>query len=131
MPDDIEMQLQAAIQSIADNHVQAARQWFGMAFDYSPESLRLVDEAISMFHAGDVMDSTVEAYGAYIGETIRRTHGGTWRREGNEPPTFCGIGQMDCTIFPFNWAAKRLREGEGESIAFKYAALLQSLGQNG
>jgi hypothetical protein len=71
--------LTTAIQKLAAKHVAVGKTVFGIEFDYSEESLQKLDEAISKhFPHGNVLDSTIEVYGAYVGETVRRTLGGVW-----------------------------------------------------
>jgi hypothetical protein len=115
----------------AAGHVSNAQETFGITFDYSPQSLQLVDHAITKFHGDRAMfDSTIVTYGCYIGETIRRSLGGEWTPGSDDQgqPVLQAVGGS-VTVFPIAWAAKRFANGDVDRISFKYTALLSTLGR--
>lgn len=127
MKSERELAEQAA--SMAQVHVESSKQILQLDFDYSPESLQLVDFVISRFHPnGAALESTSVCYGAYIGEVIRRKLGGEWRQNEEFGMALSNVGGR-VTVVPFNWARKRLENGEEDSIAFKYLAVLEAIGR--
>lgn len=113
----------------AAGHVSNARETFGVTFDYSPQSLQLVDHVITKFHRDRAMfDHTIVTYGCYIGETIRRSLGGEWTpgSEDEGQPVLKDVGGS-VTVFPIAWAAKRFANGDIDRISFKYTSLLSTL----
>jgi len=124
--------LESDLASLAQTHVEQAKNFFRLDLDFSPQSLQLIDHAITKFHGNKAeLDSTITLYGAYVGETVRRALGGTWVRTDEEtPPQLNDVGGS-ATVFPFAWAYKRFTNGEDDLIAFKYQALLGVLNRGG
>jgi tellurite resistance protein len=114
--------LTAELQRLAKMHRLNGKRIYGMDFDYSEESLKRIDEAITKFHPeGASMETTIVVYGAYIGETMRRTLGGVWAQDG-EGNTYLGnVGAAGIQAFPLSWAQKRFANGIEDSIAYKYS----------
>jgi hypothetical protein len=122
-------ELAQQIASMAATHVSTSKQFFDLDLDYSPQSLQLIDHAITKYHGNQAaLESTIATYGAYIGETVRRALGGTWK-ENDAGPALHDVGGS-ATVFPFSWAHKRFHNGEGDLIAFKYEALLKVLNRS-
>ncbi len=71
-------------------------------------------------------------YGAYVGEVIRRNKGNAyWTRDsdvGGEKsyPLHWNAGES----YPFAWCSRRIIDGEGDSIWFKYSVLKDPTGNN-
>jgi tellurite resistance protein len=124
--------LNAELARLAESHVESARTIFQWSFDYSEESLEKIDKAIAQFHAdGNTLESTVVAYGAYVGETIRRLLGGIWVQDERGVALLDRIGGQDLKASPFSWVQKRFANGMDDSIAYKYKFLKQQVGQTG
>src|SRR5262245_18368942 len=122
--------LAGQIASMADTHVSTSKQFFNLDLDYSPQSLQLIDHAITKFHGNQAaLESTIATYGAYIGETVRRARGGVWK-EGDNRPGLHNVGGS-ATVFPFSWAHKQFHNGEADLIAFKYEPRLSVLNRSG
>lgn len=113
-----------------------ALQYSGYSADYTPESLAEVDRFIddhslngSVRPGGllaDGLGQKLFALGAYVGETVRRQHGGTWkadesdhRGEINVELHLPGGG----VIWPVQRVIKRFKDGAEESIA-AYGAMI-------
>ncbi len=67
--------------------VDAARSHFATTLDFTAPSITALDQIVGKFHdayaAGDVppanqLEQHAKIWGAYLGETIRRQHGGEW-----------------------------------------------------
>jgi hypothetical protein len=64
--------------------------------------------------------------GAFVGEAIRRTHGGTWLAKGDVPDVpdegvfYPAFKVQGWTIWPVTWCLKRLVNGPEDNIYKKY-----------
>lgn len=113
---------------------------FGVALDFSTESIgaleRLVPRVVSLGGRASADDAdrhaaslrgVIKAWGADIGETLRRCHGGTWTRDEY------GLGVLlptGVTAHPHNKVEKRLRDGPGDSLTGFFAMVARpELGQ--
>jgi hypothetical protein len=100
-----------------------AKEAFGTDLDGSVESLRKVDEILGKLGAGkrgDVDGENASLFGAYIGEAIRKAHPDA-RWEG--APDGAALHWKGGLVFPHDWAAKRLQNGEEDSVWAKYSVL--------
>ena len=115
----------AEIPKWAETHVEMSKANFDVALDYSEESLYTIDEIISKHWDSPpvMMDDVVLTFGSYVGETIRRLQGGTWRFDNELGFTLTDIGGAGIRAFPFAKVHKRFTNGEEDSIAHYYRAL--------
>lgn len=117
--------------------VEYARQERGLVLDYTPESVEQV-EAILAWHYSIIPRSFIHrlfrrrirergirlmaaGYGSYIGETIRRTWGGSWQVD--HPVNGPGSFPLTCRgqdAFPILWCDKRLRNGPEDNVWHKF-----------
>jgi len=114
--------------------VALVRQIDGAELDYSVRSLEIVDRVLWQFHdAGDDaprMAETVFRFGAYIGEVVVHTAGGSWVMLPDEHP-LGGAGwpmvQLGPEWFvnPVGKAFKRVDNGASDSIGYFYRALVE------
>ena len=115
--------------------VSMARESYGISLDYSPSSVKQVEEILGKLHDEYQRRGTTEgqrglalAYGAYIGEVIRREAGeGRWAPD---DPKF-GVGTMPLywrghTTFPVTWCLKRLANGEEDNVWTKYQLIVHN-----
>jgi hypothetical protein len=111
----------------------------GVTLDFSDESIQEVEKLLAECHREYKKAKSQEGFhglalmfGAYIGEVIRRKgFGGTWARNhpdmGEDSFPFRWRGG---DLFLYAWCAKRIFDGDGDNVAFKYKALvLDKLGQ--
>lgn len=120
--------LTAELQRLAESHVASAATRFGLTLDYSEESLRQTDDAISKeLAAGNSLEDSLLAHGAYVGETLRRRLGGVWVQDERGVALLQGIGGGDLTASPFSWMQSRLANGMGDALAARFSALQQQL----
>jgi hypothetical protein len=120
------------MQRMAQMHTQMAKNIFELSLDYSEESLRKIDEAITTFHPdGNALETTLLPYGAYVGETVRRLLGGEWEQDAEGVTWLSGVGGVEMKISPFAWVKKRFANGMEDSIVFKYDVVKQQLAQAG
>jgi len=101
--------------------------------DFSDESIKKVEKMLGELHREykKTKDETglygiAVMFGSYIGEVIRKKGlGGTWKRDhpdvGEDSFPFDWNGT---TIFPAGWCYKRMVDGKGDDVWFKYQALV-------
>lgn len=106
----------------------------GVELDYSIDSIADVEEILSKLHeqyqARDDdtgMKGLATAYGAYIGETIRRSEEDSIWAEDHEvagPGSF-PLRWRGGDSFPIGWCYKRMKNGPEENVWHKYQILKQ------
>lgn len=120
------------VQRLAAEAVNDSRQQNHVELDYSIESIQLVDDALGGMHTRYVKNSSsvsvnglASAYGAYIGEVIRRSEpGAKWERddpvggENSYPITWDGKHS-----YPMAWCYRRIVNGSEDNVWVKYQAL--------
>jgi len=106
-----------------------AGQRFGTLLDFTPQSVESVEKVLDSltraknFQGYDDKDTRAEAliFGAYIGEVIRREHGGEWSKDHLQAgPATYPLHWDGHDSFPYNWCYKRLTQGESENVWHKY-----------
>ena len=103
-----------------------------ITLDFSPESIQSVEKILGGLHDQYVKNpSSVSAtglgsaYGAYIGEVIRKTESGAhWERDDpvageKSYPIFWGDGRS----YPMAWCYKRIVKGDEDNVWIKYRVL--------
>lgn len=113
---------------IADEAVQFAGTR-GVTLDYTPDSVKQVEGILSDLHVERtkrlLSDSAVNQravqFGAYIGEVLRRTYGGSWSIDHSVggPKSF-PIHWKDHDSFPVGWCGKRIVNGDEDNVWFKF-----------
>jgi hypothetical protein len=105
----------------------------GVTLDFSDESIDEVEKLLAECHreyrkakSEEGFHGLAVMFGAYIGEVIRRKgFGGTWSRNhpdmGDDSFPFHWRGG---DLFLYGWCAKRIFDGDGDNVAFKYKALV-------
>ncbi len=105
----------------------------GLKFDFSDESIKQVEKLLGQLHKE--YKKTREEEGlfglalmlaAYIGEVIRKKGlGGTWARNhpdfGEDSFPFHWRGGH---LFLYGWCLKRILDGSGDNVWFKYQCLV-------
>ncbi len=80
----------------AELAVQIARDNYGVTLDYTPESLAVLNQLLQEAHAAvinggknaPVPTRTIQVWGAYLGETLRRSNEGEWKQTANRGSDF-------------------------------------------
>jgi hypothetical protein len=113
------------IESLSELWRKKAKSIFGVDLDYSAGSITRLDEMITKGwpEPPNLLDPLVGGLGSYLGETIRRLHGGEWRHTQEHGFFLDKIGGRDLQIFPMARARKRLLKGSDESVEFYYLVL--------
>jgi hypothetical protein len=121
-------------QWLATEAVKDAQENNHVSLDYAPESIQKVEQILGNLHDKYVKDHASisanglgSAYGAYVGEVIRRSESGAkWERDdpvGGEKsyPIIWGSGRS----YPMAWCYHRIVNGPEDNIWVKYRVLKQ------
>jgi len=135
VPDEQRMLLDQ-MQSLATKLVNFAWDKFQLRLDYSDASIarveRILDELQTDFTGkGPSAKATIESlsayFGAYIGEVLRRKHGGVWRAViPNLDPPAHGVEVGELTFAPSRNVYLRLTEGASHNVK----VLCEKFGEN-
>jgi hypothetical protein len=126
-----------------EDDVNAAAEWVsqalsssGYAADFSPESLGEIDRFLDEQAPGgqpraggllaEDLGTRVFALGAYTGEVIRRSVGGTWSGDDDDPDAEINVELQlpdGAVIWPVQRVMKRFQSGPEEGIAAYGASL--------
>jgi hypothetical protein len=130
MTDDL---VQRMMESYAQSAVEAARSGFGVELDYSPASVERLEEILAQIQfsarrgwlrrllrlglSDEQLDALCKMFGGYLGEVIRRQHGGIWAIvESPAGDNVIALQNGDNRIFPPAKVYKRLTQGEGDDV---------------
>ncbi|HEU5402253.1 MAG TPA: DUF3806 domain-containing protein [Terriglobales bacterium] len=123
--------------SAANSAVEHARKHWSTELDFSPRSIEDVELILARMHESiprrfyekvykrgptpDQMATLSLAYGAYLGEVIRREFGGTWRKEDvNGEPAIALVFDPKNMLFPVGKVWKRLHNGSEDNVCRFY-----------
>jgi Family of unknown function (DUF6278) len=117
--------LRSHIESLAELSRQKAKSVFGVDLDYSADSITRLDDMIQKGWPQPpvFLDTMVEGFGSYLGEVIRRLHGGEWRHTEADGYFLDRVGGRDMQIYPMARVRKRFLKGKDECLEFYYSAL--------
>lgn len=121
--------LQVKMQKFAEEAVNIAHR-YDVQMDFSVESLEKIDQQLDLlsasYRAGKVKEADMGAgcliWGAYVGEVIRKHHGGG---EWSEGPDGTGHGTYPLivrneTLYPCRWCVERVQNGNSVSVWKQY-----------
>lgn len=116
----------AQIPGWAESQREIANNVFGAKLDYSAESIPKLDQIIKEGWPEPpvLLDEMVLGFGSYLGETIRRVHGGGWCFDPKHELHY-EVGGIK--IFPFAKVRKRFLNGEEDSLGFFYSFIRAEL----
>lgn len=126
------------IQWLANEAVKDAAQ-DGISLDYSVESIKQVETILGKLHdmyAANPKSVSViglgSAYGAYVGEVMRRTQPGAhWERDdpaGGEK-SYPLIWKSH-HLYPMGWCGHRIENGPEDNVWIKYSVLKEKIKEN-
>ena len=129
----------------AQDAVLHAKSAHGITLDYSPDSVKQVEDILSRdsrsIPRGSVedlprrdpsmndVDIIAHMYGAYIGETLRRVADAEWSLVTELVPgeTLISLRRGTVCIFPVEKVYKRLAQGTGSNVSVYVDVLLEKL----
>ena len=123
---------QEQMEYLAAEAVKMANQNFSVQLDYSPASIEQLEKVLGQLHDEYVRTKPTEgvnglamAYGAYIGEVIRRSESNVrWERsdtfggENSYPLIWNGGSSYVCA-----WCYRRITNGDEDNVWFKYKGI--------
>ena len=118
------------IQSLSSEAVKDADSNSQIKLDYSVDSIKKVEQILGKLHEKyEKSQSSISvtglsaAYGAYIGEVIRKTEPGVhWERDSVLGEKMYSLRWNKVEAYPMNWCEKRIADGEDDDVWMKYAA---------
>ena len=121
------------VQWLANEAVKDAWEGNHVKLDYSIESIKDVENILGTFHdqyTNDPSKISVKglgsAYGAYIGEVIRRSEPGAhWQRDDEMGEKSYPIiwGPTAGHSYPMAWCYRRILNGDEDNVWIKYQAI--------
>jgi hypothetical protein len=127
------------VQWLASEAVNDAAQNNHINLDYTPASIKDAEKILGKLHDAYVqrpssvsVKGLAAAYGAYIGEVIRRTEPNVrWERD---DPVFgekvYPLHWDKGTVYPMGWCQKRIVDGDGDNVWIKYTILKEKRSEN-
>lgn len=106
-----------AISDLAAGCVRFVQNALGIALDFQPETLPLLDHYIEQGRSAvcdrpELLPVLAQAIGAYFGEVVRRRHPSWWSVEGDDPATWrVQLEPVYLSFSPIQIAADALRLG--------------------
>ncbi len=107
----------------AQGTVEGVKEFWLFTLDYTAESVDIIDELILVAfpieqQEEDSTDTAVQAFGAYLGECVRRNYGGTWRDENMKgQPVLLDVGANQKRLDPFAAVRQRFeKRANGASL---------------
>ena len=118
------------IQSLSSEAVKDADSNSQIKLDYSVDSIKKVEQILGKLHEKyEKSQSSISvtglsaAYGAYIGEVIRKTGPGVhWERDSVFGEKMYSLRWNKVEVYPMNWCEKRIVDGEDDDVWMKYVA---------
>jgi hypothetical protein len=114
--------------------VDLAARNFGVALDWSEDSVRQVEQMLGRLHdelartrpPQDAVWTFAKAFGSYVGEVVRRHHGGEWGTVSMGGQSFPGLEQAGGALcWPWGKAHNRLINGPEDNVWHYYRLLVQ------
>jgi hypothetical protein len=118
--------------------VDFAARSLDITLDWSEGSIRQVEEMLGRLHddmpsARPTQDEVwvfAKAFGSYMGEVLRRHHGGEWGTISMDGQSFPGLRQANgVLIWPWSKAHKRLTNGAEDNVWHYYSILIKGDGE--
>jgi hypothetical protein len=111
--------------------VDIAADNFGVSLDWSEGSIESVEQMLSELHeelAGaapseEAVWTFAKAFGSYVGEVMRRHHGGEWGMVELDGQSFPGLSSGDGLCWPWGKVHNRLVNGPEDNVWHYYVAL--------
>lgn len=133
----------AKIVQIAEAYSQDAistAQNFGTTLNWSESSIQQVEQMLGRLHAElevakpspETIWNFAKAFGSYVGEVIRRHHGGEWGMVNMNGQSFPGLRQPSGNlIWPWGRVHKRITNGPEDNLWHYYQAVTRTEGNGG
>ncbi|WP_053937432.1 hypothetical protein [Amantichitinum ursilacus] len=134
---DANPEVQQAATVYAQSAVEHAKKAFDMTLDGSEASIAQVEVALGKLHdsyaqaaqkpTDDQVMTFAKAYGSYIGEVFRRSHGADWGLLSWDGKVFPGLrAKTGLEFWPWLRAFNRIEHGGEDNISDYYASLTKT-----
>ena len=126
-------QVAEVAEAYALDAVDLATRNFGVTLDWSEASVREVEQMLGRLHdemasaqpPEDAVWTFAKAFGSYVGEVLRRHHGGVWGMVSMDGQSFPGLQQAGGSLcWPLGRAHKRLTNGPDDNVWHYYNVLV-------
>jgi hypothetical protein len=113
--------------------VDLAARNFSVTLDWSEFSVRQVEQMLGQLHdemasaqpPEDAVWTFAKAFGSYLGEVLRRHHGGEWGMVSSGGQSFPGLQQTSGALcWPWGKARNRLVNGPEDNVWHYYGVLV-------
>ena len=117
--------------------VDFAARNFGIALDWSESSIPTVERMLGQLHdemahskpPDDTIWKVAKMFGSYVGEVLRRHHGGDWGIVRMGDQSFPGLQQVGGALcWPWGKARNRLINGPEDDVSIYYSVLAKQVG---
>ncbi len=117
--------------------VKIARLEWDVVLDFSADSVGSVESVLGKIHtrfanakvgerpAEGRIEATVKTWGVYVGEVLRREHGGKWCPDSEDGTAHLVVG--GARVFPLAKVRKRLLNGPIDALPFYFRAVAKAL----
>lgn len=129
-------QIAEIAEAYALDAIDAAMDNFQITLSFSEDSIREVETILSRLHdqlpvvrpPADTIWTFAKMFGSYIGEVLRRHHGGAWGIVTLDNQEFPGIQLSDRSLcWPWSRAHKRITTGPEDNVWHYYVSLTQPI----
>jgi len=114
------------IPEYAELHIQKSKELAGEDLHYDESCFALTDKIIEESWGEKppgMIGVVVSTFGSFLGEAIRRLHGGHWDFSPEHGVFLRDVGVNKVPLFPFDKVRKRFEKGSSDSIAEYYENL--------
>jgi hypothetical protein len=132
----VDTKLAEDMETNARNAVELAKTRFQATLDYKPDSVQELEKlfdrvqyAMSEPESRETLGLLTRLWGSYLGEVIRRKHGGEWIIWTDKHGKTMALQVGEATVFPHNKVKKRLERGPDHNIWNYYQSVVSSLEQ--
>jgi hypothetical protein len=130
----VDTKLAEDMETNARNAVELAKTRFQATLDFKPDSVQELEKlfdrvqyAMSEPESRETLGLLTRLWGSYLGEVIRRKHGGEWIIWTDKHGKTMALQVGEATVFPHNKVKKRLERGSDHNIWNYYQSVVASL----
>ncbi len=130
----VDTKLAEDMEANARNAVELAKNRFQVTLDYRTDSVQELEKLFDRVQysmpdpeSRETLGLLTRLWGSYLGEVIRRQHGGEWIIWSDKHGKTMALQVGDATAFPHNKVKKRLERGADHNIWNYYQSVLASL----
>ena len=130
-----DVQIVQIAEAYALDAVDVAEQNFGIKLDWSESSVGLIEEILDRMHrdmknsnpSADKVWTFAKMLGSYVGEVLRRHHGGEWGNVSMNGDSFPGLRYSSGALcWPWGKIYNRLMNGSEDNVWHYYQELTRT-----